>query len=375
MNAPMASIAASPERAKAAAGIGKRLEYVGVSKTYGAVTALKPTTLTIEAGEFFAVIGPSGSGKSTLLGVTAGYLAASEGRILIDGGSIEGVPTFKRNIGMVFQNYSLFPHKTVAQNIAFPLQMRRVPKREIMPRVNDALKLVRLEGMGERYPDALSGGQQQRVALARSAVYNPSLLIMDEPLSALDKNLREEMQFEIKQLQSKLGSTVLYVTHDQGEAAAMADRIAIMHAGEIVQIGSAKELYRHPRNRFVASFLGRANVLDIARLDVSAAVATTDFGLRLSVSLPQETGIDGCICIRPEAIVISGERPDMQNVVPGTVVDTTFTNGVQRHRVCIHPGVVVEQWQQALSDTYSPKIGTEVFLGWNAKDALIVRNE
>src|SRR5689334_19541788 len=178
--------------------IGKRIDYRGITKAYGKHVALKPTDLTIEAGEVFAIIGPSGSGKTTLLGLTAGFVAPSGGDILIDGRSIGGVPPFKRNIGMVFQNYSLFLHKTVAENIAFPLKMRGMPAREIEARVVDALAQVRLSDYAGRLPSALSGGQQQRVAFARAAVYNPSLLVMDEPLSALDKNLREGLQFEIK---------------------------------------------------------------------------------------------------------------------------------------------------------------------------------
>lgn len=367
--------AAHPEGGHSALSTaGRRIQYQGISKHYGNVFALKPTYLEIEPGEFFAIIGPSGSGKTTLLGLTAGFVAASEGHILIDGVSIEGVPPFKRNIGMVFQNYSLFPHKTVGQNIAFPLQMRGIAKAEISARVIEALKLVRLGGFIDRYPTALSGGQQQRVALARAAVYNPSLLVMDEPLSALDKNLREEMQYEIKQLHAKLGSTVLYVTHDQGEAASMAHRIAIMTAGDIVQIGSARELYRRPRNRFVASFLGQANIFHVAKLEQAGegGVAHTDFGLQLRSSVLAGEGKDCCVCVRPEAIRILDSRPNLDNVVGGVVIDTMFTNGVQRHRISIHPDVVIEQWQQITSESYAPEVGANVYLGWNAEDTLIV---
>ncbi|WP_181763491.1 ABC transporter ATP-binding protein [Mesorhizobium sp. B2-4-15] len=361
--------------AGASAGVpGKRIQYVGLCKRYGALVALQPTDLTIEAGEFFAIIGPSGSGKTTLLGLTVGYLAADEGEILVDGRNIEGVPPFKRNFGMVFQNYSLFPHKTVAQNIAFPLQMRGVAKDEIARKVRDVLRLVRLDNVGDRYPNALSGGQQQRVALARAAVYNPLLLVMDEPLSALDKNLREEMQFEIKQLQGKLGSTVLYVTHDQGEAAAMASRIAIMRAGSIIQIGSAKELYRHPKNRFVASFLGQANVFDISGVRGSGEDLhiTTALGVPLRVTSVPAGTLDLCACVRPEAITLSASHPGTDNVVKGTVVDITFTNGVQRHRVAVGSGQTIEQWQQMSGDPFSPEPGAEVYLSWKASETMVV---
>lgn len=235
---------------------------------------------------------------------------------------------------------------------------------------------MRLENVEDRYPDAMSGGQQQRAALARAAVYNPLLLVMDEPLSALDKNLREEMQFEIKQLQANVGSTVLYVTHDQSEAAAMAHRIAIMHAGDIIQVGTAKELYRNPRNRFVASFLGQANILDIARSEPgkSGMLVTTSFGLQLTANSTDQPS-NASVCIRPEAIVISRDRPSLDNVTKGVVVDTTFTNGVQRHKVGISEGVVLEQWQRMVSGSYSPEVGEVVFLGWDKKDTLIVGNE
>ncbi|RWJ05706.1 ABC transporter ATP-binding protein [Mesorhizobium sp.] len=362
------------DRADHLQSAGQPIEYVSICKRYGAAVALKPTNLRIEAGEFFSIIGPSGSGKTTLLGLTAGFVAASEGHIKIGGVSIEGVPPFKRNIGMVFQNYSLFPHKTVGQNIAFPLQMRGIPKRDIATRVENALRLVRLENVANRHPNALSGGQQQRVALARASVYNPSLLVMDEPLSALDKNLREELQYEIKQLHSKLGCTVLYVTHDQAEAASMAERIAIMNAGEIVQLGSARELYRNPRNRFVAAFLGQANLIPVAGLERTASgiAATTPFGERIVSVKGYEGDGDSWICVRPEAIRITASRPEMDNVVKGVVVDTTFMNGVQRHRVNINGGPVVEQFEQIISASYTPAIGTEVYLGWRADDTLIV---
>jgi len=357
--------------------IGKRIDYRGITKAYGKHVALKPTDLTIEAGEFFAIIGPSGSGKTTLLGLTAGFVAPSGGDILIDGRSIGGVPPFKRNIGMVFQNYSLFLHKTVAENIAFPLKMRGMPAREIEARVVDALAQVRLSDYAGRLPSALSGGQQQRVAFARAAVYNPSLLVMDEPLSALDKNLREGLQFEIKQLHAKFGSTVLYVTHDQGEAAAMANRIAIMNAGEIVQIGSAKELYSRPRNRFVASFLGSANVFPVETMERrgSIAIARCVGGLTLNGVLSSDVGAKACVCVRPEAITITSVRVDRDNAIEGEVVDTTFSNGIQRHWVRLNTGAIVEQQQHINRDRYAAGVGERVFVEWNAGDSLIINAE
>jgi putative spermidine/putrescine transport system ATP-binding protein len=355
-------------------GRGKRIEYRGISKTYGRTSALKPTDLTIEAGEFFAIIGPSGSGKTTPLGLTAGFVAASGGDILIDGRSTLGVPPFRRNIGMVFQNYSLFLHKTVAQNIAFPLRMRNLPKAEIDRRVSAALAQVRLSDMGDRLPSALSGGQQQRVAFARATVYDPSLLVMDEPLSALDKNLREGLQFEIKQLHAKVGSTVLYVTHDQSEAAAMADRIAIMNHGEIVQIGTAKELYNSPRNRFVAAFLGNANLFAVTELSRrgTQGLASCAGGLTLHTTLTPGLAASPCICVRPEAITLTPVRVDRDNMVTGQVVDSVFSNGIQRHKVLLASGEMVEQHQHMNRESFAPRIGETVFLGWNAQDSLVI---
>src|SRR5690242_2303591 len=220
---------ALPELQRAAAPLhgtlGAAVQFIALEKRYGTVTALLPTNLDVRSGEFFAIIGPSGSGKSTLLGVTAGFIPASGGHILVDGRDLVGEPPYTRNIGMVFQNYSLFPHMSVAENIAFPLKMRRLAAAEVAAKVARMLEIVRLAGFGDRRPQQLSGGQQQRVALARAAVYDPILLLMDEPLGALDKNLREEMQEEIKRFQAAIGTTVIYVTHDQQEAACMADRI------------------------------------------------------------------------------------------------------------------------------------------------------
>lgn len=237
---------------------GARLSLRKVAKRYDEIVALHPTSLEVEPGEFFSLIGPSGSGKSTLLGSIAGFIPPSSGRIELDGEDVVSVPPYRRNVGMVFQNYALFPHMTIFENIAFPLRLRKLPSSEIRERVSRLLRMVRLPNFGSRVPSQLSGGQQQRVALARAAVYDPRLLLMDEPLGALDKNLREEMQYEIKEFHRQIAATILYVTHDQEEAATMSDRIAIMNHGDVVQYGKPRDLYEHPRNAFVASFLGDA---------------------------------------------------------------------------------------------------------------------
>ena len=358
-------------------GQGARIEYVDISKRYGQVEALRRTSLTIEAGEFFSIIGPSGSGKTTLLGVTAGYVPPTTGQIIIDGRNVVGEPPFQRNIGMVFQNYALFPHMTVAQNIGFPLRMRKTPRAEVAERVKKMLALVRLEEMAERKPGQLSGGQQQRIALARAAVYDPLMLLMDEPLSALDKNLREAMQDEVKQFQTVLGSTVLYVTHDQAEAAAMSDRIAIMNHGRIVQIGSPRDLYEHPVARFVASFLGEANIFDIDKVSphASGSAIATRHGFSLVSAIA--SGHEGqCICVRPEAVMLHAQRPTgHDNVIEGRIVDATYTAGSLRYRVELASDVVITQRTPSVRGAEMFAEGDRVFASWRAEDTLLVADD
>ena len=236
-----------------------RVKISHLRKSYGSVLAVKDVTIEASPGEFLALLGPSGSGKTTLLMAVAGFDFPDSGQIEIGGEDVTWAPPHKRDFGMVFQRYTLFPHMSVLDNIAFPLRMRKVGRAMREERARAALKTVRLEGYGDRAPAQLSGGQQQRVALARAIVYNPKVLLMDEPLSALDKKLREEMQVEIKHLQRELGITVIFVTHDQTEALTMADRIAVLNFGELQQVGSPKELYESPASAFVASFIGETN--------------------------------------------------------------------------------------------------------------------
>ncbi|MGR3425060.1 MAG: ABC transporter ATP-binding protein [Sagittula sp.] len=240
---------------------GAEISVRGLEKTFGQLKAVDDLSLDIPSGEFLALLGPSGSGKSTVLMMLAGFEVPTGGAITIDGRDCTRMPPQKRNIGMVFQHYSLFPHLSVLDNVAFPLKMRGEAKATRRRRAAEALEVVRLEGYGDRMPSQLSGGQRQRVALARAIVYQPRLLLMDEPLSALDKNLREEMQLEIKRLHSELGVTVVFVTHDQGEALTMADRVAILRGGRIQQISPARELYERPANLFSAGFIGEMNMI------------------------------------------------------------------------------------------------------------------
>ncbi|MBS9719705.1 ABC transporter ATP-binding protein [Tianweitania sp. BSSL-BM11] len=302
---------------------GASIEIKHLGKTFGNVKAVNDVSLTINAGEFVALLGPSGSGKSTVLMSIAGFERPSEGQILIGGQDCTRLPPNKRNIGMVFQHYTLFPHLSVGDNVAFPLKMRGVAKAERRRQAEAALEVVRLGGYGDRTPNQLSGGQQQRVALARAIVYNPQVLLMDEPLSALDKNLREEMQIEIKRLHAELGFTVVFVTHDQGEALTMADRIAILKAGRLQQVSQARELYERPSNLFAASFIGEMNMLPVRWDGVNAVFSDQD-----QIRLPDTASIQpvrpgsAILAIRPERLSIAA--PGTEGSWKATVRDVVY---------------------------------------------------
>jgi putative spermidine/putrescine transport system ATP-binding protein len=358
--------------------MGAAVSFIGLEKRYGTVKALMPTTLEILSGEFFAIIGPSGSGKSTLLGVTAGFIPASAGQILVNGRDLVGEPPYTRNIGMVFQNYSLFPHMTVAENIAFPLKMRGKPAAEIDGKVARMLEAVRLADFGSRRPQQLSGGQQQRVALARAAVYDPLLLLMDEPLGALDKNLREEMQEEIKRFQAAIGTTVIYVTHDQQEAACMADRIAVMNNGAIIQIATPRELYENPRTSFVASFLGEANLMKIDQITGGGVNGCTArvLGGRIvrtaSATLPPSRS---ALLVRPENITIGDERGAAENRFQGEIADVVYTAGSVRYRVRLGDDLVLTVRVPSRHGIVLQELGDTVTVAWRASDTIIVAEE
>lgn len=282
-------------------------------KQFGRVRAVDDVSIEIAGGEFLALLGPSGSGKSTVLMSIAGFELPTSGKILIGGRDCTQLPPHKRDIGMVFQHYTLFPHMSVLDNVAFPLKMRRIDRAERHRRAEEALKVVRLGGYGSRMPKQLSGGQQQRVALARAIVYEPNVLLMDEPLSALDKNLREEMQLEIKRLQSELGITVIFVTHDQSEALTMADRIAILEGGRVQQISGARELYERPANLFAAGFIGEMNMIDAVWNGTSAMFA--DGG---ALVLPLHSLVGDVL---PGPVVLT-VRPDRVRVLQHGEADT-----------------------------------------------------
>ncbi|MDF0661716.1 ABC transporter ATP-binding protein [Rhizobium sp. BC49] len=344
-----------------------------LTKEYHPIVAVAPTSVDIASGEFFAIIGPSGSGKSTLLGILAGYVQPTAGRVEVNGKDILSEPMYRRNIGMVFQNYALFPHMTVSENIAFPLKMRGMKNADVAERVTQSLAMVRLEQYRDRKPGMLSGGQQQRVALARAAIYQPSLLLMDEPLGALDKNLRDEMQEEIKRFQQELGITVIYVTHDQQEAAFLADRIGIMKDGAMEQIGTPRELYERPKSRFVAGFLGEASVFPITELSTGSDVsASIEGGLTMRLNPANVVRGGKYVCIRPENVVIGEDAARLPNAYEGLITESLYTAGSVRYRITAPTGQSLVARALPHTGFQLYETGRTVKFGWSPDDVCII---
>ncbi|EEQ93633.1 ABC transporter ATP-binding protein [Brucella sp. ZJ1_1] len=304
-----------------------RIRFENISKSYGDFKVIDGLNLDIGKGEFVSLLGPSGSGKTTLLMMLAGFESPSSGTIYVDGKPINAVPSYKRNMGVVFQNYALFPHMTVGENVAFPLQMRGVGKGEIGKLVDKVLDMVQLSPMRERKPSQLSGGQQQRVALARALVFEPGVVLMDEPLGALDKQLREQMQLDIRALHSRLGLTIVFVTHDQGEALTMSDRIAVFNKGKIEQIGTPRAIYDEPQTRFVAEFIGETNLAEgiIERMENARAFIRLKDGGTLTAASKETlaAGQKVLLSIRPERIEL-GSEDNSDNLLRTRVVDSVY---------------------------------------------------
>ena len=364
------------------AGERPALVLRGLRKSFGDSMAVDGVDLEVQRGEFVTLLGPSGSGKTTTLRMVAGFMAPSGGSIEIDGSDMTRVPPYRRDVGMVFQNYALFPHMTAAQNIAFPLQMRRTARPEITRRVADALALVKLEAFGDRYPRQLSGGQQQRIALARAVVFEPQLLLMDEPLGALDRKLREALQLEILHVSRQLGATVLYVTHDQEEALVMSDRIAIFSAGRIEQLGSGEDLYDRPASLFVADFIGESNILrGRYERDDSAGAWLVRGAWRLGVGQDAaeraglENGAPAALVVRPERIRIVGAAEEVAagaNAVEATVVDALYLGSDRKYGLTLPDGQRVAVREQRDDEERQWQSGDAVRLTWSVHDGVLV---
>jgi len=314
------------------------LRLAGIEKHYGAAVAVAGIDLDVSEGEFVTLLGPSGCGKTTTLGLIAGFFPPTAGEIYLKGKPVVDLPSFRRDIGVVFQDYALFPHMSAAENVGFGLRMRNVPRAEAAKRVADALELVQLAGLGERRPLQLSGGQRQRVALARALVINPTVLLLDEPLSNLDLKLRDEMRIEIAGLQRRLGITTVFVTHDQGEALVMSNRIAVMNAGRIEQIGGPSDIYEHPATRFVAEFIGRMNFFS-GHVTTARTVQTAK-GLTIAVPVPAEvaSGAPVNVAVRPERSRLLRDKPEGGLALRGTIRQVLYLGSTREFHLDLDGG-------------------------------------
>jgi putrescine transport system ATP-binding protein len=354
-----------------------------VTKRYDDVAAVDEVSLEILKGELFAILGSSGCGKTTLLRMLAGFEHPTSGRILIDGVDMTEVPPYERPVNLMFQSYALFPHMTVEQNVAYGLKKERVPKPQIRERVAEMLALVKLTPLAARKPDKLSGGEKQRVALARALVKRPKLLLLDEPLAALDKKLRQHTQFELANLQYQLGTTFVVVTHDQDEAMTLASRIAVMHAGRIAQVGTPGEVYEYPANRYVAGFVGNINLIEgcvssAANGRVTLHSDALDADLAVACDDAPAPGGELCVAVRPEKITISREAPNggERNVVKGVVRDLGYFGDQSLYRVRTKSGAILQVSAQNLrrSAKLTVEWDDEVFLSWEVGSTILLRS-
>lgn len=355
--------------------LGAAIELIDVVKQYrDGPAAVDHVDLRVEPGEFVTLLGPSGSGKTTTLMAIAGFVDITSGDIRLDGQSVLAKPPHKRDIGVVFQNYALFPHMTVAANVAYPLKARRWPKERIRAAVDEALALVRLEAFADRYPAQLSGGQQQRVALARATVFRPKLLLMDEPLGALDRQLRQAMQFEITNIGNTLGVTVISVTHDQEEALSMSDRVVVMRDGRIVQTGSPRSVYERPEADFVAGFVGETNLFagTMSTTDANTNEVHVDDGLVFAISQPSTPAHEVFLSIRPERWrMTSGATSSRQNAITGVIAAAAYTGGATRYVVRSGGHDVIVRVPTTFDET-ERGLGEEVTLEVAAGDVVLV---
>lgn len=353
--------------------IGSSIAVRDAEKRYGDFHAVDRISLDVEPGEFITLLGPSGSGKTTLLNLLAGFQSLDGGEILVDGKPVHNVPTHKRGFGMVFQSYALFPNMTVTQNVAFPLRMAGVDRATTELRVAETLEIMRLSDHAKKSPSEMSGGQQQRVAIARAIVMRPKVVLMDEPLSALDRRLRESIQIEIRDLHQTIGSTILFVTHDQGEALTMSDRIAVLDAGKIVQIGRPLEIYRHPTNRFVASFVGESNLIEAEIVQKRGSTMTLKSRSGYVFNAESRDAIDvgrATVLVRPERIALSNEPT--ANSTSVTVSSAIFLGEILRIEAQMDGG---DSLLIRCTDTASrplPNVGGRLHVSWGADDCWVL---
>jgi len=372
--APTTNLAATTRLSAQSPG-SQTLELEQVAKRLGGVDIINSLSIKIDASEFVTFLGPSGCGKTTLLRIIAGFISPDYGSVKIGGIDVTSKPVNRRNIGMVFQHYGLFPHMTVAQNVAYGLRIRRVAKSERRTRVHDALSLVHLEKAGDKHPRQLSGGEQQRVAVARALVTEPRVLLMDEPLSNLDAKLREEMRLEIKRLQRELGITTIFVTHDQEEALTMSDRIAVISAGQVQQFGSPQEIYGKPASEFVARFVGKSNLMRarIVGRDENGLILIGPRGLKLRAANPQDdvqVGTDVNVSIRPEAVALRQKLSATAeaNEAFATVEDITFMGAYTWTEVALESGVRMS----IQSQPHGLSLGDRVSASWRDQDCVLM---
>ena len=353
------------------------VRFEAVSKRFGAISAVEDLTLDIAHGEFFALLGPSGCGKTTLLRLLAGFEAPNQGRILLDGEDIVDIPPHQRPVNMMFQSYALFPHLTVEGNIAFGLRQEHVSRRERAERVADMLALTRLQGFEKRRVGQLSGGQRQRVALARSLIKRPRVLLLDEPLAALDKKLRAETQFELMELQRKLGTTFVIVTHDQEEAMTVADRIAVMNEGRLIQLAEPSDIYERPKSRWVAEFLGEVSLIEGRIGEDSRDMLTAIGNLRIADTAGAQVGEKVALALRPEKLRMDNERPagEGRNAVAGTVFEIGYRGDMSLYKVRLADRTLMKVALVNTAARGAPPfaVGDLVWLSWLPDAGVVLR--
>ncbi len=357
-----------------------QITLTSVTKQFGDTVAVDDVSLQVEGGEFFSLLGPSGCGKTTTLRIIGGFVYPTTGEVHINGEVMAETPPYRRPVNTVFQNYALFPHKTVAQNIAFGLQMQKVSKSEIANAIERSLDLIQLPGYEDRKPNELSGGERQRVALARALINEPTILLLDEPLSALDLKLRKQMQLELKALQRKVGITFVYVTHDQGEALALSDRIAVMSEGKVLQVGMPSEIYDSPQSRFVADFIGTSNFLEGILISENEIVLTTEPPSKIVCKPISDISLNTpvTVAVRPERINLTATATsDATNLLRGMIQDESYLGTTLQYTVQTgYPTpVIVHQQNTGAMDTDRFQRGDTVYLQWTPENAIILKTD